>query len=61
MKEIPFQFHSEYHGIGFQVTGKVGKQVLNTVGCLALIGPSIYGNGIIRDSKISLLIRSCQN
>ncbi|CAD8202369.1 unnamed protein product [Paramecium octaurelia] len=61
MREISYKFHSEYHGIGAQVKGKQVKQVLNTEGNLALIGPSIYGNGLIRDSNLKLLIRSCQN
>ncbi|CAD8111577.1 unnamed protein product [Paramecium sonneborni] len=61
MKEISYKFHSEYHGEGVQIKGKQAKQILNTEGNIVLIGPSIYGNGLIRDSKLRLLIRSCQN
>ncbi|CAD8200793.1 unnamed protein product [Paramecium octaurelia] len=54
-------FHSECFGQGLQVTSKQVKLILDCDKSIAFIKPSIYGSGLAREQRVTLVIKVCRN
>ncbi|CAD8107128.1 unnamed protein product [Paramecium primaurelia] len=56
-----YSFHSECFGQGLQITSKQVKLILDSDKNIALIKPSIYGSGLAREQRVTLIIKVCRN
>ncbi|CAD8115559.1 unnamed protein product [Paramecium sonneborni] len=56
-----YSFHSECFGQGLQITSKSAKLILDNDKSIALIKPSIYGSGLAREQRVTLIIKVCRN
>ncbi|CAK63136.1 unnamed protein product (macronuclear) [Paramecium tetraurelia] len=56
-----YSFHSECFGQGLQVTSKQVKLILDCDKSIAFIKPSIYGSGLAREQRVTLVIKVCRN
>ncbi|CAD8187600.1 unnamed protein product [Paramecium octaurelia] len=56
-----YSFHPECFGQGLQMTSKQIKLTTDNEKRMALIKPSIYGSGLSREQRITLIIKVCRN